>query len=233
MKAEQKANMKLSKIIVGSQYMRDHLLAHNFPAAKVMVNHLFSCQEPDRAEQPEKDIFLFVGQIVRGKGIDILLRAWAKLALKEKLVICGSGAQREEFQLLAEELKIAERIIWTGKIAEQELAEYYRRAICLVMPSRSPETFGLTGLEAMSYGTAVIATDVGGISAWLNAGKNGILVPSNNVQKLAAAINKLAQDKALAVALGKQGLLDYQEKFIPDFHIDKLYKTFDELTGRR
>jgi hypothetical protein len=53
------------------------------------------------------------------------------------------------------------------------------------------------------------------------------------VQKLADAIDNLAQDKALAVEFGKQGLLDYQDKFMPDFHIDKLYKTFDELTGRR
>ncbi|MFO7895651.1 MAG: glycosyltransferase family 4 protein [Candidatus Cloacimonadales bacterium] len=233
MRAEQKANMKLDKIIVGSEYMRNHLLAHHFPAAKILVNHLFSSKEPDIAEEQKKDIFLFVGQIVRGKGIDILLRAWAKLALTEQLIICGSGAQEDEFKQLAEKLQISQNVIWTGRISQSALAAYYRRAICLLMPSRSPETFGLTGLEAMSYGTAIIATDVGGISTWLQDGKNGFLVPSNNVEKLASALEKLAADRDLANQFGQQGLADYQERFIPDFHIAKLYQTFYEISGRK
>ena len=233
MKAEQKANMKLDKIIVGSEYMKNHLLLHGFPKNKTIVNQLFSTKEADAQQQIEKDIFLFVGQIVRGKGIDILLRAWAELKLDEKLIICGSGAQEAEFKQLADQLQISDKIVWTGRISHKELAQYYRRAVCLIMPSRSPETFGLTGLEAMSHGTAVIASDVGGISSWLNNGVNGILIPSNNETKLAEAIKKLADDRNLAIEFGKRGLSDYKEKFIPDFHINKLYKIFCELSGRR
>ena len=103
----------------------------------------------------------------------------------------------------------------------------------MIMPSRSPETFGLTGLEAMSYATAVIASEVGGISSWLNDGENGILIPSNNVQKLAEAIKKLAENRNLAIEFGKRGFSDYKEKYIPDFHINKLYEIFCELSGRR
>jgi glycosyltransferase involved in cell wall biosynthesis len=233
MKAEQKANMKLDKIIVGSEYMKNHLILHNFPKNKIIVNQLFSTKEADAYQQVRKDVFLFVGQIVRGKGIDILLRAWAELALDEKLIICGSGAQKEEFQALANQLQISDKIIWAGRVSQKELAQYYRRAVSLIMPSRSPETFGLTGLEAMSYATAVIASEVGGISSWLNDGENGILIPSNNVQKLAEAIKKLAENRNLAIEFGKRGFSDYKEKYIPDFHINKLYEIFCELSGRR
>jgi len=233
MRAEQKANMRLAKIVVGSEYMRDHLLAHKFPKDKLMVNHLFSNKEPEANKKNEKNMFLFVGQIVRGKGIDILLKAWAQVETILELVICGSGAQEEEFKLLAHELGIGDKVKWTGRITQEELADYYRKAICLLMPSRSPETFGLTGLEAMSYGTAVIATDVGGISTWLDDDKNGILVPSNKVEELAEAIKKMLNNPELAEKYGKQGLQDYTEKFTPDLHIDKLYKLFCDETGRQ
>ena len=108
--------------------------------------------------------FLFVGQLVRGKGVDTLLNAFAKLQSKESLLdICGDGKQREELEEKSKGLGISSRIKFHGKVTADELSHYYDNAYAVVIPSRAPETFNLVGVEAMKHAKAVIATDVGGI----------------------------------------------------------------------
>lgn len=228
-KAEQHVKKQLSAIVVGSDYMKQHLLDHGFNNSQILVNPLYTLAENKADNFSKRDILLFVGQVVRGKGIDILLHALKQISEDLKLVICGSGVQEAEFKALATELGVDGKVDWVGKVPKEELDAYYRRAICLVMPSRVPETFGLTGLEAMSYGTAVIASNVGGIPQWLDDDKNGLLVPSNDYNKLAEAMNKLIKDPKLATAMGKAGLKDFEDKFKPEFHVVRLYKLFEQL----
>lgn len=224
-KKELKLNQKLSGHIVGSQYMKGHLVAHGFDQNSIYVNPLYSISEIKPIQQSRKD-FLFAGQLVRGKGLDILLKAYAQLETEHKLIICGNGKQELEFKQLASSLGLDEKVIWTGKISKDNLDKYYASAFCFLMPSRVPETFGLSGLEAMSFGTPVIATRVGGMDEWLIDGKTGIFVPSNDVEALASAMNKLQQDESLTTTLAKNAQLNFIEKFNPKIHIVKLTEFF-------
>src|SRR4030095_16695517 len=73
----------------------------------------------------------------------------------------------------------------------------YRRAACVVVPSRRPETFGLVGPEAMRYGTPVIATTLGGGGEWVVHGETGLGVRSDDPWGLATEIERLLGDPVL------------------------------------
>ena len=97
------------------------------------------------------------------------------------------------------------------------------------MPSRSPETFGLVGLEAMKVGKPVIASDVGGINEWLADGKTGLLFPSNDSNALADTIRKVLNDKNLLKTLEKNAKRSFIENFQPENHLKTLRKLFDSI----
>jgi glycosyltransferase involved in cell wall biosynthesis len=231
---EQAVNKQLAAIVVGSEYMKQHIVAHGFDAEKIKVNPLYSLSP--LLTQPDfdsRDIFLFVGQLVRGKGVDVLLHAYAALDNAPPLVICGSGRQQEEFRHLAASLGVQAQVQWAGRIPQEELAAYYKRAQAVIMPSRVPETFGLAGLEAMAYQVPVIATEVGGISQWLQHGRTGLAVPPNDAAALQQAMQKLIDAPALRAALGAQAGMNFTREFGPQRHIAALAQLFETLTGRR
>lgn len=221
LKREQRWNRKLSAFIVASNYMKAHLLAHGFSEKNIKVIPLYAQppQEENNIAREENTLF-FAGQLVRGKGIDTLLHALALAKTKPQLWIAGEGRQKDMFVDLCKELQLQDQVQFLGK--KSSLAEYYQKCSCVVLPSRTPETFALVGPEAMRYATPVIACDVGGISDWLRHEKTGLLVAANDVQQLAAAIDNMIENADMRAAMGKEAQRDYWEKFTPEKHIAQL-----------
>jgi glycosyltransferase involved in cell wall biosynthesis len=236
----QRANRALTGFVVGSKYMADHIEAHGFSRSKTHVLPLYTsgrrAEATANVTEREPGLVLFVGQLIRGKGVDILLRAFAD-ALKRgtdvRLLIVGHGRQEGELRALSSELGLDARVTFTGKIAPSELSSYYARANFLVQPSRIPETFGLTGLEALAAGVPVIASDGGGVREWLEDGRNGIAVPSCDVPALSAAITRLATDRELTKRLAARGPETHRERFLPEHHVDRLYALFEQVTASK
>lgn len=223
LKQEQAAHGRMSGYVVGSDYMANQLAEHGFDRGKIHVLPLFA--DPPAETAPVARVsgqLLFVGQIVRGKGLDLLIRALPSIAPQVQLTVVGTGAQEDEMHRLAARLGVASRVTFVGKKDQRELAEYYQLASCLVLPSRSPETFAQVGVEAMSHGLPTIATNVGGISQWLVDEVNGLLCEPNQPLALAKAINRFVADPNLASRLGKNCVSDYRLRFQPDRHVDAL-----------
>ncbi len=229
LQAEQAVNKKLSGFIVASEYMKKHLTAHGFPADKIKVIPLYSWR--DREEEPGKDgnYILYSGQIVRGKGIDILLKAMKLINTQIPLIIAGSGRQKQEYEELTQKLGLNELVKFNGFVNQEKLMKLNRDCTCLVMPSRVPETFGLSGLEAMSWSKPVVASDVGGISQWLKHGINGYLIKGNDPQAMASALDKLLSDRVRAAEMGRAGYVIYKKEFTPEVHLDSLMKYFERV----
>jgi glycosyltransferase involved in cell wall biosynthesis len=82
----------------------------------------------------------------------------------------------------------------------------YSEATVVVVPSTWPETFGKVGIEAMSMGTPVIASDVGGVKDWLHNKINGFLVMPNNSSQLTRVIIKILSDSKLRNKMSKNAL---------------------------
>jgi len=228
LKKEQNTNKKINAFVVGSKYMAEHMIEHGFSREKMNVIPLYTQKSSvENVIDPEKNLLLFAGQLIRGKGLDTLLKAMSYLDKKVKLIICGSGRQEHVYRKMVKRFNLTKRVVFKSKISKRMVSEFYQKAAVVIMPSRSPETFGLVGLEAMKVGKPVIASDVGGINEWLENGKTGLLVPSNDSKGLADAIEKLLNDKNLLKTMEINARKSFIENFQPENHLKKLRKLFD------
>jgi D-inositol-3-phosphate glycosyltransferase len=157
---------------------------------------------------------LFAGRIQPLKAPDVLLFAVARLLeerprLRERIVVpviggpSGSGLARPEgLQKLAARLGIGDVVLFRPPVGQEQLADWYRAASVLVMPSHS-ESFGLVAVEAQACGTPVIAAEVGGLPVAVRDGTSGMLVPGHDPVDYARALHSFADDPALSVRMGE------------------------------
>lgn len=217
-------NKQVAAYLVGSNYMAEHLITHGFDNKKMYVAPLYSHFQDQLfnfvRRHPRR--LLFVGQLVRGKGLDILLKALAKSSHKTQLFICGDGVQREKYEAMTKALDLQSSVRFLGNCSHKALMDLYRECTALIIPSRAPETFCLSGIEALSQACPVIASDVGGISQWLHQGVTGCAIPSNNVEALLDAIDILFSNPAHYESMAKKGCDLVREKFTQSAHIERL-----------
>ncbi|MFD7735739.1 D-inositol-3-phosphate glycosyltransferase [Kitasatospora phosalacinea] len=160
-------------------------------------------------------VLLFAGRIQPLKAPDVLLKAVARLldrhpGLRERLVVpivggpSGTGLARpESLHKLAAQLGIGDVVRFHPPVDQRQLADWYRAATALVMPSHS-ESFGLVALEAQACGTPVAAAAVGGLPVAVRDGRTGTLVPGHDPEAWARALLPYATDPALSAARGAE-----------------------------
>jgi glycosyltransferase involved in cell wall biosynthesis len=152
---------------------------------------------------PERPQVLFVGVLERYKNVDGLLAAWRTVAARvpdARLRIVGTGALASVVERAADELP--ERVSWTARLSQAEVAAALDESTCLVLPSRS-EGMGRVVIEAFCRGRAVVGSRVGGIPDLVEEGVNGLLVEPGDDAALERALVALLSDPALAERLGR------------------------------
>ena len=148
------------------------------------------------------------------KGIDIFLQSLALLQDNVKGVIVGDGDLRAAYMMAAQKLGIAERVIFAGRVSDEELARYYRLADVTTLPSVTMgEAFGLVLVESLASGTPVVASDLPGVRTVVNDGQDGFLVQHNSPPALAEAIQRLLGDNALRLAMGRAGRAKVEHRY--------------------
>jgi glycosyltransferase involved in cell wall biosynthesis len=161
-----------------------------------------------------KDEKLVVGVVcaVRAeKRLDLLLQAFARIAAPgRKLVIVGSGPIQSEIEALASGLSL--RSYCHFEPATRAVTDWLRAIDIFVLPSRS-EALSNSLMEAMACGCAVIASDTGGNPELVSPDSTGLLFPSGDVDALAAALERLAEDPSLRAALGARAAAFIGERF--------------------
>jgi D-inositol-3-phosphate glycosyltransferase len=169
----------------------------------------------------QRCVILFVGRIEPLKGIDTLLRAIALITPElpcwrdelSVIIVGGApGAGIEEtqaelarLQALRAELGIEDLVTFRGAKDQDTLNYYYSAAELVVMPSHY-ESFGMVALEAMSCGTPVVASKVGGLAFSVQDGQTGFLVPDGDAEALAGRIRLLLKDHDLRHQMGRQAV---------------------------
>jgi alpha-maltose-1-phosphate synthase len=152
----------------------------------------------------------FVGRVTRQKGLQVLLRAAARLAPEAQLVLCAGQADTPELQAevssLVEHLRATRSgVIWlAGMLEKREVIQILSHATVFICPSLY-EPLGIVNLEAMACGTAVVASAVGGVPEVVADGVTGMLVPPDDEKALAEAINALIANPARAAEFGVRG----------------------------
>jgi D-inositol-3-phosphate glycosyltransferase len=176
----------------------------------------------------EDQVILYVGRFDPRKGIETLVRAFAKLkeqaagcpaAPHLRLVIVGGsepgqadGLERSRLEKIVDDLGIADQTIFAGRIGHDALPAYYTAADVCVIPSHY-EPFGLVAIEAMACGTPVVASDVGGLKFTVVPEETGLLVPPQNEDAFAEAIDRILTDAVWARKLRRQATVRVQENF--------------------
>lgn len=154
---------------------------------------------------PAKCTVLFVGGMDVAhafKGVPVLLEAMRSLPDGVQLVLVGDGALRSHYERLVAKWRLMDRVRFVGNQSTALLAQWYRAAQVLVLPSVSRgEAFGLVLLEAMASGVACIASDLAGVRQVLDEGRAGIVVPPRNARALAEAVDSLYRDPVLRSTL--------------------------------
>lgn len=223
-KAAIRAHREVRRLMVGSRWMERELVMNGLNPERVAIVPPIPAALADAkpvTPSPEPEI-LFVGQVIRGKGVDLLLRALTQVPGDWHATLVGTGNHLETCRALAGELNIAGRVTFAGWIPHQALEPYYARAAVCVVPSRWPEPFGMVGVEAMARGRPVVAFAVGGIPDWLADGVGGVLAPEADTAALGAAIGSLLGDRERAVAMGNAGLERVRAEFQPANYLDRL-----------
>lgn len=209
--------------LVGSHFMQDELLMNGFDPDRVQC--LAPCVKfSDREPTPVPDTheILYVGQLIKGKGVDLLLKALTHVKEPFHLTIAGSGNAEDSLKQLTEDLELEENVNFSGWIAPEELDRLYDQCRILAVPSRWAEPFGMIGLEAMQRARPVVGFDVGGIPDWLETGVNGYTVPEADVQKFADALNRLLYDHKTAQQFGERGRKKLESEFSFENYLEQL-----------
>jgi glycosyltransferase involved in cell wall biosynthesis len=151
------------------------------------------------------DFILAVSRLQRLKRLDLLVEAFASIRNKNlKAVIIGDGPEQPSLERRIRELDLAGRISLIGSTDEESLLDYY--AGCrAVFFSPFHEDYGFITVEAFASGKAVLTTsDSGGPAELVRDGESGFVVPAD-AKAVAARLDELAEDKALAEKMGQSG----------------------------
>lgn len=211
--------------IVLSEYMRRNLIINKFKESS--ISKIYPVKEVSRnIPLPEGKRILFAGQIIKGKGLDLLLQALAKVRTGFHLDVIGKGDDEQNVIKTVSELGLNSKVTFHGWISDP--ADFFHKASLVAFPSRWSEPFGLVGIEAFSYGRPVIAFNVGGVSEWLEDGVNGYLIEPFDIDKMAQKIELLLLDPEQCISLGTNGSV-FLEKNCSE---EKFEKQFESMMGK-
>lgn len=149
----------------------------------------------------------YAGGLIPEKGVDVLLRALARLPGEWQAHIVGSGREEGRLKRLARHLGIAERVRWTPRVASTEMPRIYHTFDVLVLPSRTrphwKEQFGRVLIEAMACEIPVVGSTCGEIPNVI--GDAGLIFPEEDVDALAAHLHALQTSPERRAELGRRG----------------------------
>ena len=162
---------------------------------------------PSHPVAPSPCLLLCVGRMVYKKGFDFLLRAMAEPELRQRnvqAVMVGNGDQKDEWQALAAQLGISERVRWVGNVPKTEIGVYYNACDILLNPSVSKPADGLNVcvIDAMSCAKPVVGSNVAGNALAIVDGETGLIVPEQDASALAKALAKMVDDRELRQKMG-------------------------------
>ena len=183
---------------------------------------------------PSKIIVLFCGRLVERKGVEYLIKAMNNVKQNNvHLIVVGGGELLHELNELTNSLNLKNRVTIYGRASEKELGLFHDISDIFVCPSivdsnGITEYLGLVIPEAMESGLPVIATSVGGIIDTLKNEKNGLIVPPNNPEAIAKAIQRIIFDGELKRKIVENSKLTVKE-FAPSTIAQKYYEIFKKI----
>jgi colanic acid/amylovoran biosynthesis glycosyltransferase len=212
-----------------AQFLRDR-----FPSCAERIHRIYNGLDPaefGRADFSSTPLLIItVGRLIAKKGFGDLVRACALLAEGGKSFQCeiiGEGPLEKELEEQIEALDLQNHVILTGAKPQPELRRRLAEAYVFVLPSMIDPDGGMDNLptvimEAMATGLPVVSTKIGGIPEMVIENESGFLVPPGDSTALAAAVEKLFDDRPLAQKFGQVGCERAQNLFSIERNVREL-----------
>lgn len=212
----------VARFLVPSPYMRDLVVeSGEVPKEKLEVIPL-GVERPVREATPaDSTSIVFFGRLAPEKGVVDLLKAWEQAALPEpwRLWIAGDGSLRPGL-----EARNVRGVHFVGRLDPDPLSELLISAAAVVVPSTSPETFGLSAAEAMAHGLPVLVSDQGNLPHLV--GTSGQTLPAADPTAWGVALRNLAASPQERIRLGRLGRERVAKEFAPDVATRRIFAAY-------
>lgn len=246
-KCEASIYANCTRLVATSLAQKNHLVSDYRVCDKRIVfipagydpNRFYAFDEHDKkAARLRLDIrgptFLGVGRIAANKGFDLMIKAIALLVgrgLSVTLILAIRGDQMtiseriifEEIQRSVMQLGLQDTVRISNRLPDEQLAEHYRAVDAFVLSSRY-EPFGMTAIEAMACGAAVILTTRGGLSGLLENGQHALFVDPLDAEKLADQMERVVRDAPLCRFLRECAVAHVQKEYTWETVALRLYR---------
>ena len=220
----------VDRYIAVSEFTRQKCVAGGLPPGKLCVKPNFVHPEPRTGDGAEGYV-LFVGRLVREKGLETLLDAWMAGVPGTALKIVGDGP--EEARLKAQ-TEGRHGIGWLGRQTAERTSELMAKAAVLVFPTLLYETFGRVVIEAYARGTPVIASRIGAVAELVEERRTGYLFPPGDTAALAGLLRQffaLPAERRLAMRAAARSA--YEAKYTPARNYVHLMEILESLVSAK
>lgn len=216
--------------VANSGAMERRLRQHGIGPTRVIWNGV-----PRRRPRPPltgPPVVAYAGRFSREKGVSVLIEAFARASRAvpdASLLLAGDGPERTALSARADELGIGPRVRWTGHLGREEMERALEPAWVVATPSVLEEPFGLAAAEGMMRGTAIVASNHGGLAEIVRDGETGVLVPPRDVDALGGAIAGLLSDRGRCEALGAEGHAWAWEMLSQERCAERFLEAYEEI----
>jgi glycosyltransferase involved in cell wall biosynthesis len=190
--------------------------------------------EGNRVDKAEPPRILYAGNLVRSKGVDVLLQAAAKLTRRQvryQLKLLAEGAEQVELQAQARALGIDRQVTWSRFVTQAEMPAEYGASTVTVLPTRgTAEGLGLTLVEALLSGSAVVGTPAGGIPEVILHEQTGLIARDGDSADLASQIQRFLTEPSLRDRLTVAGRDRVLRIYSPDVAIGRFLEIYESIS---
>lgn len=236
---EKELQQQASAFIAVSDFIRQQLLEKGYPASKIIQHYIgVDTEKFSPIQEKPKERYIFcVGRHTEKKGIDVLLRAFSKIASKYTdvvLIQVGKGGLTPKLQALTSSLGINNQVRFLGEQPHEKVLKLMQGAEIFVLPSHRAkdgdcEALGIVFNEASACGIPIVSTWHGGIPEAVLDGETGFLVPEKDDAALAEKLDLLLADRALGQKMGQRGREFVCEFFNIEKQTAKLETIYDSI----
>lgn len=214
---------KSDRVIATTNFLKEKMIENGIKKEKITVipNWTKNTNVATTKASKGKPIILFVGRVIKNKGVHVLIKSIKHVKKDAKYYFIGKEMS-DEFRKLAKQEGVYNKCVFKGFVSEKELEGLYKNCTTLVLPSIKLEGFGLVMIEAMKYGKPVIGSKQGGIPEAMGGG--GIIFKTGSEKELSKAINKILSDKDLYKKLSIKA-----KKRAIELDMNKVLKEYEEL----
>ena len=217
---------KADLLIAPSQFLRDKLIESGLKPKRIEVLHNHVNTEGIEVPREAGSYVLYVGRLSREKGVATLMEACIRAGVR--LRIAGTGELREDLQA---QVVVESLVSLEGHVTGAALADLYRGAALVAVPSECQENCPLVALEAYAWGKPVLGSRLGGLVELIDDHGVGELLEPGNVDDWSSSLSRWMADPAGRLEAGRRARERAEIHFSPQDHVDQIERFYGEVAG--